>query len=88
MERTVITIYPRTFRIMIVALVMGGMLLWLMSLFIWGGANYRKGAADGWKDQAMSNPSQSYIESGRSFCWSEGNWYAVRLSKGAFKITK
>lgn len=83
---SVVTIHTRTFKIIIVALVLGALLIWAMSLFIWGGSNYRKGSLDGRQAQSMVNPSQAYIESGQAFCWSEGNWWNVRPVKNGFRV--
>lgn len=88
MDEKVITMRPGTFRLIMIAMVLGALAIWGMSLHIFGGMNYRKGSADGRHAQAIVNPSQAYIESGRAFCWSEGNWYDVRPGKGGFKIAK
>jgi hypothetical protein len=88
-DNKIITISPRTLRTVIISFILICLIIWGMSLFIWGGASYRKGVTDGRQAQAIVNPSQSYIESGRAFCYSEGNWYDVRIAKGGvFKVSK
>lgn len=61
-----------------------GLTIWALSLYIWGGQNYREGFRAGVDRQRIVNPSQEYIESGTSFCWSDGNWWHVRPMRNGF----
>ncbi len=66
-------------------------LLGLIALagYVYGEHRHISGYALGRDAERMKNPTQEYIESGLSFCWSTGNYYKVKPGRyGGFVVVK
>lgn len=55
-------------------------------LYVHGEKKHVEGYALGREAERLKNPTNEYIESGLSFCWSEGNYYNVKPARSGFRI--